>query len=331
MRIEASFWIRTFRQGCPAALSWSARTGVPRVPARPRQRRWLRAQLRGGCGAPVDVDEAGEQAPRGRRRGPRGRVPRASSSRLPLRDECASPEQRARRAGPSPGRAARGRRHRAQAAGHEPRWARNFAATTSTWTQVRGWLRRPARARCAWSKRCCASTSATAPCGSRPSRPSTCAASSPHRPRTTRRHRAWARGRGAARLLPLARDAGRPRPMRWLAPWRIRRTGSRHRCPSRWSRRRSNNSRPRSAKRAVDAARRRHGALRAGSGPAQRRGRTPGPGRHRLGCRHDHAAPHQGPARRRDALASGHRRRPSPRTCATSGPRPGTGWSSPGT
>jgi hypothetical protein len=37
-------------------------------------------------------------------------------------------------------------------------------------------------------------------------------------------------------------------PMRWLAPWRIPRTRSWHRCPSRWSWQRSNNSRPLSAR-----------------------------------------------------------------------------------
>jgi hypothetical protein len=38
-----------------------------------------------------------------------------------------------------------------------------------------------------------------------------------------------------------------------------------------------------------------HRAMRTRSGPAQRRGGTPEPGRHRLGRRHDHIAPDQGP------------------------------------
>ena len=48
--------------------------------------------------------------------------------------------------------------------------------------------------------------------GNEPSRPSKCAASSPIRPRTTRRRRAWVSWSRPARLLPLARDAGRPHP-----------------------------------------------------------------------------------------------------------------------
>ena len=45
----------------------------------------------------------------------------------------------------------------------------------------------------------------------------------------------------------------------------------------------------------LTATRRRHRALRPGSRTSQRRDRPHQPRRHRLACRHDHAAPHQGP------------------------------------
>ena len=80
--------------------------------------------------------------------------------------------------------------------------------------------------------------------------------------------------------------------------------------------------------RSIPASRRRHGALCTRSRSAQRRDRPPEPGRYRLGSRHDHAAPHQEPARRRLALAGRPPARPSLPTCVHERPKTRTGWCS---
>ena len=252
----------------------------------------------------VDVDGPGQQAPGRRRRGARGRVPRAPSSALQLRDACASPSQRARRTGPPSGRAARCRCHRARSRRTRPRWARNCAATTSTWTQVRGLA------------------------------PKTREGALRLVEALLRKHF----GDGAIRFDAITAEHVRrffaAQAKLYKTPSSLGAVVSALRGYFRWRATLGDRThalvgaavlsgelaagivaqvaepaeveqlvgRPR-PERPVDAARRRHGALRARSGPAQRRGRPLEPGRHRLGRRHDHAAPHQGPARRRDALA----------------------------